>query len=68
MTEILSLIEGASPSYQVRGIERINAILVTAPAARGFEEISRWVQILDADSQEQVEQLFMYKVKNLDAL
>ena len=68
LTEILSLIEGASPSYQVRGIERINAILVTAPAARGFEEISRWVQILDADSQEQVEQLFMYKVKNLDAL
>ena len=68
LTEILSLIEGTSPSYQVRGIERINAILVTAPAARGFEEISRWVQILDADSQEQVEQLFMYKVKNLDAL
>ena len=68
LTEILGLIEGASPSYQVRGIERINAILVTAPAARGFEEISRWVQILDADSQEQVEQLFMYKVKNLDAL
>ena len=68
LTEILGLIEGDSPSYQVRGIERINAILVTAPAARGFEEISRWVQILDADSQEQVEQLFMYKVKNLDAL
>ena len=68
LTEILSLIEGASPSYQVRGIERINALLVTAPAARGFEEITRWVQILDADSQEQVEQLFMYKVKNLDAI
>ena len=68
MVEILELIEGASPAYQVRGIERINAILVTAPASRGFEEISRWVEILDADSQEQVEQLFMYKVKNLDAL
>ena len=68
LVEILELIEGASPAYQVRGIERINAILVTAPANRGFEEISRWVEILDADSQEQVEQLFMYRVKNLDAL
>lgn len=68
LAEILLLIEGPSPSYQVRGIERINSILVTAPAARGFEEISRWVRILDADSQEQVEQLFMYRVKNLDAL
>ena len=68
LVEILGLIEGPNPAYQVRGIERINAILVTAPASRGFEEISRWVEILDADSQEQVEQLFMYKVKNLDAL
>ena len=68
LAEIILLIEGPSPSYQVKGIERINSILVTAPAARGFEEISRWVQILDADSQEQVEQLFMYRVKNLDAL
>ena len=68
LAEILLLIEGSSPSYQVRGIERINSILVTAPASRGFEEISLWVQILDADSQEQVEQLFMYRVKNLDAL
>ena len=68
LSEIIFLIEGPSPSYQVKGIERINSILVTAPAARGFEEISRWVQILDADSQEQVEQLFMYRVKNLDAL
>ncbi|MBM88406.1 MAG: type II secretion system protein GspD [Gammaproteobacteria bacterium] len=68
LAEILLLIEGPTPSYQVRGIERINSILVTAPAARGFEEISRWVRILDADIQEQVEQLFMYRVKNLDAL
>ena len=68
LSDILVLIEGPSPSYQVRGIERINSILVTAPASRGFEEISRWVQLLDADSQEQVEQLFMYRVKNLDAL
>lgn len=68
LAEILQLIEGTSPAYQVKGIERINAILVTAPATRGFEEITRWVQILDADGQEQVEQLFYYKVKNLIAI
>jgi len=67
LAEILLLIEGTTPAYQVRGIERINAILVTAPATRGFEEISRWIQILDADGQEQVEQLFHYQVNNLIA-
>ena len=68
LQEILILIEGPSPSYQLRGIERINAILVTAPATRGFEEVSRWIQILDADNQEQVEQLFHYRAKNLNAV
>ena len=68
LTEILLLIEGTTPAYQVKGIERINGILVTAPAARGFEEISRWVQILDSDGQEQVEQLFHYQVNNLNAV
>jgi general secretion pathway protein D len=68
LTEILLLIEGSTPAYQVKGIERINGILVTAPAARGFEEISRWVQILDSDGQEQVEQLFHYQVNNLSAV
>lgn len=68
LTEILQLIEGTTPAYQVKGIERINALLITAPATRGFEEITRWVRILDADSQEQVEQLFHYQVKNLNAV
>jgi general secretion pathway protein D len=68
LQEILTQIEGQNPAYQVRGIERINALLVTAPAARGFDEISRWIRILDADSQEQVEQLFHYRVKNLNAV
>lgn len=67
LIDILGLIEGAAPSYQIQGLERINAILVTAPAARGFDEISRWVAILDADRQEQNEQLFRYRVKNLNA-
>jgi general secretion pathway protein D len=68
LTEILTLIEGTNPAYQVKGIERINSILVTAPAGRGFNEIERWVRILDAESQEQVEQLFYYKVRNLNAV
>lgn len=68
LTEILLLIEGNLPAYQVKGIERINGILVTAPAGRGFKEIERWIRILDAESQEQVEQLFYYKVRNLNAV
>jgi general secretion pathway protein D len=68
LSEILLLIEGETPAYQVKGIERINGILVTAPAARGFEEISRWVQILDSVGEEQVEQLFHYQVNNLSAV
>ena len=68
LAEILLLIEGSTPAYQVKGIERINGILVTAPASRGFEEISRWLQILDSDGQEQVEQLFHYQVNNLSAV
>jgi general secretion pathway protein D len=68
LTEILLLIEGETPAYQVKGIERINGILVTAPAARGFQEISRWVKILDSVGEEQVEQLFHYQVNNLSAV
>lgn len=68
LKEVLLLIEGANPAFQVKGLERINSLLVTAPANRGFEEITRWVQLLDADSQEQSEQLFHYRVKNLTAL
>lgn len=68
LQDIINLIEGQNPAYKVKGIERINALLVTAPAGRGFDEITRWVQILDADSQEQVEQLFHYRVKNLNAM
>lgn len=68
LEEILLLIEGVTPAYQVKGIERINAVLVTAPATRGFDEISRWVKILDSAGQEQVEQLFHYQVNNLSAV
>lgn len=68
LTDILVLIEGENPAYQIQGLERINALLVTAPASRGFDEISRWIRILDADREEQSEQLFQYRVKNLNAI
>jgi general secretion pathway protein D len=67
LTNILGLIDGEQSSYQVLGLERINAVLVLSPAKRGFDEVTRWISILDAESQEQVEQLFFYKVKNLSA-
>lgn len=67
LKSVLTLIEGEQSSYQVAGLERINAVLVTAPAGRGFEEVTRWMRILDAASQEQGEQLFVYKVRNLTA-
>jgi general secretion pathway protein D len=67
LQQVLTLVEGELSSYQVLGLERINAVLVVAPANRGFDEVTRWVNILDAQSQEQVEQLFVYRVKNLTA-
>jgi len=67
LQEVLALIEGSNPAYQVMALPRINALLVTAPASRGFNEIGRWVRLLDADRQEQAEQLFQYRVKNLNA-
>ncbi|WP_139141493.1 type II secretion system secretin GspD [Pseudohongiella acticola] len=67
LQDILQLIEGGSPAFQVQALERVNSLLVTAPATRGFDEISRWIRILDADRQEQAEQLFQYRVKNLNA-
>ncbi|HWK54562.1 MAG TPA: secretin N-terminal domain-containing protein, partial [Hyphomicrobiales bacterium] len=68
LANVLQLIEGEQSSYQVLGLERVNAVLVVAPAARGFTEVDRWVRLLDAASQEQSEQLFVYRVKNLDAV
>jgi general secretion pathway protein D len=68
LNDILTLIEGPAPAYRVQGLDRINALLVTAPATRGFDEITRWIKLLDADREEQAEQLFQYRVKNLNAM
>jgi general secretion pathway protein D len=68
LTSVLQLVEGDLTSYQVLGLERINAVLVIAPAGRGFEEVARWVRILDSGSQQQGDQLFVYRVKSLSAV
>ncbi|MEN8218776.1 MAG: secretin N-terminal domain-containing protein, partial [Pseudomonadota bacterium] len=57
----------AAPAYQVIALERINAILVVAPPNSGFNEVATWVEILDERSEESGEQVFIYKVKNLEA-
>lgn len=68
LTNILTLIQGEAGVLQVLGLTRINAVLVVGSPERGFDEVDRWISILDTESQEQVEQLFFYRVKNLDAL
>ncbi|KHD06206.1 hypothetical protein PN36_12070 [Candidatus Thiomargarita nelsonii] len=55
------------PTYQVIALERINAILVVTPPNSGFNEVATWVEILDERSDESGEQVFIYKVKNLEA-
>ena len=66
LNDILKLIEGEKPAYQVIGLERINALLVVAPPGRGFKDVSRWVDILDAGADEALEeQIFIYKCKSL---
>jgi len=55
------------PTYQVIALERINSLLVIAPPNSGFNEVATWVEILDERSEESGEQVFIYKVKNLEA-
>ncbi|MCK5876905.1 MAG: type II secretion system secretin GspD [Candidatus Marithrix sp.] len=68
LEKILKAVSGnADSTYQVIGLERINAILVIAPPNSGFGEVALWVGILDERSEESGEQIFIYKVKNLEA-
>jgi general secretion pathway protein D len=68
LDKILKAISGGSqPTYQVIALERINAVLVIAPPNSGFNEVAVWVDILDERTEESGEQVFIYKVKNLEA-
>lgn len=68
LSKILKAIYGASPpTYQIVALERINAILVIAPPNSGFNEVASWVDVIDERSGESGEQVFIYKVQNLEA-
>ncbi len=66
LTDILKLIEGTVPAYQVLALERINSLLVVAPPGRGFKSVDRWVDILDEGEDVVLqEQIFIYRCKNV---
>ncbi len=68
LDKILKAMSGNSKStYQVISLERVNALLVIAPPRSGFTKVASWVQILDERTPDITQQLFVYKVKNLEA-
>ncbi|MCP4702715.1 MAG: type II secretion system secretin GspD [Gammaproteobacteria bacterium] len=67
LDKILKAVEGSKPAYQIIGLERINALLIVAPPNRGFAQVKRWVDILDEEEEEGMEQVFIYRVRNLKA-
>lgn len=67
LDKILQALTGQTGSYQVIALERINAILAISPPDAGFDEVSTWISILDEKSEESGEQVFIYRVKNVEA-
>ncbi|MDY6992341.1 MAG: type II secretion system secretin GspD [Pseudomonadota bacterium] len=68
LDNVLKAISGNTVSaYQTVALERINAILVVAPPGSGFKDVAMWINILDERSEETGEQVFIYRVKNLEA-
>ncbi|RKZ99386.1 MAG: hypothetical protein DRQ47_11140, partial [Gammaproteobacteria bacterium] len=64
---VIGMIEGGQGTYQVQALSRINALLVVAPPLRGFKQVEQWVGILDESGRSQSEQMFIYRVKSLNA-
>lgn len=68
LDKILKAIYGKTqPTYEAIALERINGILVVAPPNSGFTDVATWVEILDERIGQVREQVFIYKVKNLEA-
>jgi len=68
LDKVFQAISGKTPpAYQTVALERINAILVVAPPGGNFQDVAMWVDILDERSEESGEQVFIYRVKNLEA-
>ncbi|MCB1831715.1 MAG: type II secretion system secretin GspD [Gammaproteobacteria bacterium] len=68
LDSILEMIEGNRGTYQVHGLKRINALLVVSSPQRGFKAVERWVKILDEAGSTQSEQMFVYRMKSLNAV
>ncbi|OQW95362.1 MAG: type II secretion system protein GspD [Beggiatoa sp. IS2] len=67
LDKILKAIAGNLPAYHVVPLDRINAVLVVAPPGADLKEVASWVDILDERSEDTGEQIFIYRVKNLEA-
>lgn len=68
LDKILKAMSGNTKStYQVIALERVNALLVIAPPRSGFSKVASWVGILDERTPDITQQLFVYKIKNLEA-
>ncbi|MEY3219141.1 MAG: hypothetical protein RIT27_498 [Pseudomonadota bacterium] len=67
LDKILQAVEGKMPAFEIIALDRINALLVISPPQRGFEEVARWVEIVDERNEAGGEQIFIYRVRNLKA-
>lgn len=67
LDKILQAVEGKMPAFEIIALDRINSLLVISPPQRGFEEVARWVEIVDERNEAGGEQIFIYRVRNLKA-
>lgn len=68
LEKIFQALSGRTPpAYVSIPLDRINSLLVIAPPGGSFDDVATWVEILDGRSEESGEQIFIYRVKNLEA-
>ncbi len=54
-------------SIRIVPIERLQVIIVSAPARELVEEVRRWIDVLDREASEEQEQVFFYKARQTKA-
>lgn len=67
LDKILQAVEGKMPAFEIIALDRVNSLLVISPPQRGFEEVARWIEIVDERNEAGGEQIFIYRVRNLKA-
>ncbi len=67
LDKILQAVEGKMPAFEIIALDRINSLLVISPPQRGFDEVARWIEIVDERNEAGGEQIFIYRVRNLKA-